>query len=69
MSEATKKATPCGVFTVGNYFTAEWDMCPLSYGKVLELGFSGLIKLIVETMEKLDQNDPDYVKREPFMNR
>ena len=66
MSEATKEAISNGVFTVGNYFYGGIGHVSADYGKVLELGFSGLIKLIVETMEKLDQNDPDYVKKRTF---
>ena len=66
MSEATKEAISNGVFTVGNYFYGGIGHVSADYGKVLELGFSGLIKLIVETMEKLDQNAPDYVKKRTF---
>ncbi len=45
------------LFYGGQLFYGGIGHVSADYGKVLELGFSGLIKLIVETMEKLDQND------------
>ena len=53
MSQETKDCIANGVFTVGNYFYGGVGHVCVDYGKVLDIGFTGIIKQVIETMEKL----------------
>ena len=66
MSQETKDCIANGVFTVGNYFYGGVGHVCVDYGKVLKIGFTGIIKLVIEQMEKLDTSDPDYIKKKNF---
>ena len=66
MSQETKDCIANGVFTVGNYFYGGVGHVCVDYGKVLEIGFTGIIKLVINEMEKLDTSDPEYIKKKNF---
>ena len=66
MSQETKDCIANGVFTVGNYFYGGVGHVCVDYGKVLDIGFTGIIKQVIETMEKLDTSDPEYIKKKNF---
>ncbi len=66
MSEKTKECMANGVFTVGNYFYGGVGHVCVDYGKVLEIGFDGIVKTVIEAMEKLDTTNPDYIKKRNF---
>ena len=38
----------------------------MDYGKVLTIGFTGIIKQVIEAMDKLDTSDPEYIKKKNF---
>lgn len=66
MSKETSDCINNSVFTVGNYFYGGIGHVSADYGKVLEIGFSGILRLVVEALEKLDKNDTDYIKKRTF---
>jgi pyruvate formate-lyase/glycerol dehydratase family glycyl radical enzyme len=66
MSKETKDCIANGVFTVGNYFYGGVGHVCVDYGKVLKIGFTGIIKIVIEAMEKLDTSDPEYIKKKNF---
>lgn len=66
MSKETKDCIANGVFTVGNYFYGGVGHVCVDYGKVMQIGFTGIIKQVIEAMEKLDTSDPEYIKKKNF---
>ena len=66
MSQETKDCISNGVFTVGNYFYGGVGHVCVDYGKVLKIGFTGIIRQVMEAMAKLDTSDPDYIKKKNF---
>ncbi|MGL5435585.1 MAG: glycyl radical protein [Lachnospiraceae bacterium] len=66
MSQDTKDCIANGVFTVGNYFYGGVGHVCVDYGKVLDIGFSGIIRQVIQVMEKLDTSDPEYIKKRNF---
>lgn len=66
MSRETKDCIANGVFTVGNYFYGGVGHVCVDYGKVLAIGFSGIIKQVIAAMEKLAAGDPEYIKKRNF---
>lgn len=66
MSEATKESMSSGVFTVGNYFYGGVGHVSVDYGKILKIGFRGIIDEVTQALEKLDRRSPDYIKKEQF---
>ncbi|MXG37207.1 glycyl radical protein, partial [Escherichia coli] len=56
------------VFTVGNYFFGGVGHVSVDYGKVLKIGFRGIIDEVTRALEKLDRSTPDYIKKEQFYN-
>lgn len=66
MSEATKESMAGGVFTVGNYFYGGVGHVSVDYGKVLKIGFRGVIEEVTRALEKLDRSSPDYLKKQQF---
>ena len=66
MSKETKDCIANGVFTVGNYFYGGVGHVCVDYGKVLNIGFTGIIKQVIDAMEKLDTSDPEYIKKKNF---
>ena len=66
MSQEAKDAIAAGVFTVGNYFYGGVGHVCVDYGKVMHIGFRGIIAEVVEAMEKIDRTDAEYVRKEQF---
>ena len=66
MSDATKESMGNGVFTVGNYFFGGVGHVSVDYGKVLRVGFRGIIDEVTRALENLDRSAPDYIKKEQF---
>ncbi len=66
MSQETKDCISNGVFTVGNYFYGGVGHVCVDYGKVLKIGFTGIIRQVMEAMAKLDTSDPEYIKKKNF---
>lgn len=68
MSEGTKESMASGVFTVGNYFYGGVGHVSVDYGKVLKIGFRGIINEVSRALEALDRSEPGYIKKEQFYN-
>lgn len=68
MSQEAKECISNGVFTVGNYFYGGVGHICVDYGKILRKGFKGVIAEVVEAMNRMDRNDPDYIKKQQFYN-
>ncbi|SBT13496.1 glycyl radical diol dehydratase GrpM [Vibrio celticus] len=66
MSEGTHESMDAGVFSVGNYFYGGVGHVCVDYGKVLRIGFRGVIEQVKEALVKLDRTQPDFVKKEQF---
>lgn len=68
MFEETKQAMNAGVFTVGNYYFNGIGHICVNYAKVLSIGFKGIIKLAEDEKSRADKGDPNYIKKESFLN-
>ena len=68
MSEGTKESMASGVFTVGNYFYGGVGHVSVDYGKILKIGFRGIINRVSCELENLDRSEPGYIKKEQFYN-
>ncbi len=55
------------IFTPGNYFYNGIGHVTVDYGKVLKVGFKGIIKEAEEAIAKLNVTDADYSKRFQFL--
>ncbi|PWC19029.1 glycyl radical diol dehydratase GrpM [Brenneria corticis] len=66
MSENTKDSIANGVFTVGNYFYGGVGHVCVDYGKVLRIGFRGIIDEVNRALGNLNRRDADYIKKEQF---
>ena len=66
MSQEAKDCIASGVFTVGNYLNGGVGHVCVDYGKVLKIGFRGVITEVVQAMEKMDRTEPDYIKKQQF---
>ena len=55
------------IFTPGNYFYNGIGHVNVDYGKVLRIGYLGIIEEAKTALEKLDISDGDYVKRSNFL--
>ena len=56
------------MFTVGNYFYGGVGHVSVDYGKILKIGFRGIINLVTHELESLDRSEPGYIKKEQFYN-
>ncbi|SFO24319.1 glycerol dehydratase, cobalamin-independent, large subunit [Cohaesibacter marisflavi] len=66
MSSETKDCIANGVFTVGNYFYGGVGHVCVDYGKIMKIGFRGIIEEAVKAMDAMDKNDPSYIKKRQF---
>ncbi|WP_147198003.1 glycyl radical diol dehydratase GrpM [Pantoea sp. CCBC3-3-1] len=66
MSQGTHDSMAGGVFTVGNYFFGGVGHVSVDYGKVLKIGFQGIINEVTRALEQLDRSQPDYIRRQQF---
>ena len=65
--EAYAAFTKHSVFTPGNYFYNGIGHVCVDYGKVLAIGYRGIINEAQEALSRLDVSDPDYVSRTNFL--
>ena len=65
--EAYNAFTKHAVFTPGNYFYNGIGHVCVDYGKVLKIGYRGIITETQAAMDKLDVADPDYISRMNFL--
>ena len=56
-----------GIFTPGNYFYNGIGHVNVQYGKVLKIGYRGIIAEAQSALDALDVADPEYVKRGDFL--
>ena len=56
------------IFTTGNYFYNGIGHVTVDYGKVLKIGYSGIIEEAKAALAKLNFGDSDYAKRHHFLN-
>lgn len=68
MSEETIEAVNADIFTVGNYYYNGVGHVSVSYEKVLKIGFNGIINEAKEQLEKSRSINPDFIKKEKFLN-
>jgi len=68
MFEETKQAMNAGVFTVGNYYFNGIGHICVDYAKVLSIGFKGIIEQAEDEKSRADKGDPNYIKKESFLN-
>ncbi|WP_010238291.1 glycyl radical glycerol dehydratase DhaB1 [Clostridium arbusti] len=68
MSEETIKAINADIFTVGNYYYNGVGHISVNYDKVLKIGFNGIINEAKEQLEKSRSINPDFIKKEKFLN-
>ncbi len=66
MSPENRDCQECAVFNAGNYLYAGVGHSVVFYEKVVQVGFSGIIKEVLEAMENLDRNQPESIKKEQF---
>ncbi|MDR0923274.1 MAG: glycyl radical protein, partial [Hungatella sp.] len=66
MSQECRDCQDNAVFNAGNYLYAGVGHSVVFYEKVIKIGFSGIIKEVLEAMDKLDRNHPDSIKKEQF---
>ncbi len=67
MAPETKLAMDHNIFTPGNYFYNGVGHVTVSYEKILEKGFEGVIEEAVTAMTHLKVSDMDYSKRQRFL--
>ena len=67
MSPEALAAIEHNMFTPGNYFYNGIGHVTVDYGKVLKIGFKGIIKEAEQAMAKLNVADADYAKRNQFL--
>ena len=66
--EAYEAFAEHSVFTPGNYFYNGIGHVCVDYGKVMRIGYRGIIKEAETALEKLEISDGDYVQRSNFLN-
>ena len=67
MAPQALEAINHNIFTPGNYFYNGIGHLTVDYGKVLKIGFRGIIKEAEKAMESLSVADGDYAKRHHFL--
>ena len=67
MEPETLTAIGANIFTPGNYFYNGVGHVTVNYGKILKIGYTGIIEEAKAAMEKLDIGDGDYVARNSFL--
>ncbi|MDH2926658.1 glycyl radical diol dehydratase GrpM [Lonepinella koalarum] len=68
MSQETKDCIANSVFTVGNYFYGGVGHVSVDYGKILKIGFQGVIDEVSAASARLNRNDPEFIKKQQFYN-
>ncbi|MDO5397865.1 MAG: glycyl radical protein [bacterium] len=67
MAPETKLAIEHNMFTPGNYFYNGVGHYTVDYGKIIRVGYKGIIAEIEKEMEKQDFADADYAERREFL--
>ncbi len=67
MAPEALSAIEHNIFTPGNYFYNGIGHVSVDYGKVLKIGYKGIIKEAEEAIKKLNVSDSDYSKRYQFL--
>ena len=65
--EAYEAFVEHSVFTPGNYFYNGIGHVCVDYGKVMKIGYRGIIKEAEDALARLDVSDSDYVARSNFL--
>ncbi len=68
MTDEALLAIKHNIFTVGNYFYNGIGHVSVDYGKVLKIGYKGIIAEAKEQLAKFDPWDPEYPKKSHFLN-
>ncbi len=68
MSKEALTAIEHNIFTVGNYFYNGIGHLTVDYGKVLAIGYKGIIAEAQSALERLELSDADYASRSSFLN-
>lgn len=68
MTDEALLAIKHNIFTVGNYFYNGIGHVSVDYGKVLKIGYKGIIEEAKEQLAKFDSWDPDFPKKSHFLN-
>ncbi len=56
------------VYTPGNYFYNGIGHVSVNYGKVLKVGYRGIIEETKQAISKLEPHEPDYIKKKHFLD-
>lgn len=67
MSPEAKKAIEHNIFTPGNYFYNGVGHVTVCYGKILEIGYEGIIAEAKAELERCNVYDGNYVKKGHFL--
>lgn len=67
MAPEARTAIDHNMFTPGNYFYNGVGHVTVCYGKILEVGYKGIIAEAQAALDKLDPGDADHAKRSQFL--
>ncbi len=67
MAPETLKAIEHNIFTPGNYFYNGIGHFTVNYGKILKIGYKGLIEEARAELDSCNVYDPDYPKKSEFL--
>ena len=67
MADETKLAMEHNIFTPGNYFYNGVGHVTVDYGKILKVGFKGILAETEAELAKCQPGDADYAKRKQFL--
>lgn len=67
MAPETLVAMEHNMFTPGNYFYNGIGHVTVDYGKILKIGYRGMIKEAAEELERCDPGDADYPAKREFL--
>ena len=68
MAPETLTAMEHNIFTPGNYFYNGVGHVTVDYGKILKIGYKGIIREVEEARSKCDFGDSDYAERTAFLD-
>lgn len=68
MAPETLTAIEHNIFTPGNYFYNGVGHVTVCYGKIMQVGYEGIIAEAQEALGELKVSDGDYAKRSHFLN-
>ncbi len=67
MEDETKKAMEHNIFTPGNYYYNGVGHISVDYGKVLKMGYKGIMEEAKEALSKISMTDADFIERSNFL--